>query len=204
MTPAVRLMVPGIAAVLATLGAVLVPGAAKWLVRARHIGRCDLMVVPAGGALERLSTAASLMEGGACGKILFTGGDPRERLANVYEVMAGISANTRVPAPGTAGTTFEDALVSLRAAENGGFRYLLVITSPYHTRRAEWIFSRVFAGTGVRFGIYPSASFYMDYDHWWAGWHGLGAVTGEYVKLWLCALAETGFRARAAWAASVA
>jgi len=182
---------------------VLAPRAAHWLIRARPIDRCDLMIVPGGGALERIGAAVDLISGGTCGKVLFTGSEPPEGLRFALPFLEELPPSASVPAPFTARDTFEDAIVALRVARAGGFRDVLVVTSPYHSRRTAWIFARVFAGSGVRVGVYPSGNFYMDYDRWWNGRHGRSMILLEYVKLWLCGLVAEGVRAQAAGAATV-
>ena len=186
------------AAVAATVAA---PHAAAWLIHVRPIDRCDLMVVLAGGSKERTSTAAELMSAHACAKVMFTGEGPGDQFEEVRVMLEGLDPSFRLNPPAISRSTFEDAIVALRAARAGGFRSLLVVTSPYHTRRASWIFSRVLDGSGVRFGVYLSTSFYMDYNRWWAGEYGRGILADEYTKLWLCGMAAEIFVARAAAAA---
>jgi hypothetical protein len=143
------------------------------------------------------------MSGGACGRILFTGEPP-----DVHEFGGGarvflpdLDPSGVVGPPFHSRHTFGDAVVTLRVAREHGFRTVLLVTSPYHTRRAAWVFSRVLEGTGIRFGVYPSAAFYMEYDRWWSTGHGRWAVLGEHVKLWLWGLASTSILSHAAAAA---
>jgi uncharacterized SAM-binding protein YcdF (DUF218 family) len=64
-------------------------------------------------------------------------------------------------------------------------RSLIVVTSPYHSRRALWSLRKVFAGSGVEVGIDPvapggqSPAPYM----WWTTRRGWREVAGEYAKL---------------------
>jgi hypothetical protein len=162
--------------------------AAEWLVRPRPIGRCDLMVVLGGGARERVSTALDLMTDGACRVVMFTGNPPGAALDGLPPDLAVVRTLPSIPAPASSRTTLEDAVTALRGARAGGFDSLLIVTSPYHTRRADWAFSRVLSGTGVRFGIYPSDVYYMDYARWWESRDGIGVVLGEYAKLFLYGL----------------
>ncbi|MBI3450705.1 MAG: YdcF family protein [Acidobacteria bacterium] len=177
-----------LASVLVALAAVLmsalgfgVSRAGRWLVRTVPIKRCDLMVVLGGGARERVGSAIDLMLSGACGDILFTG----ESLDSFS--MAFPLERARVPRDRlfceVSGSTFDDARAALRRARASGRKSLLVITSPFHTRRAAWVFSRVLAGSGVEFGVYPSESMYVDYERWWSTPDGIAVVTGEYRRL---------------------
>ena len=67
-------------------------------------------------------------------------------------------------APGTHG----EALATLSYARQARVRKLLVVTSPYHTRRSLATFQKVFAGSGVELGVRPAtASSAADPVHWW-------------------------------------
>ncbi len=191
----------GVVALLA-LSLILLPRAARWLVIVRPLSHCDLMVVPGGGARERLSTAAWLMSGGACGRILLMGDPPPRGLRGARSFLAEIDVERRVTPPWRSHNTFDDAVVARAAARQTGARSILLVTSPYHTRRAHWIFSRLLAGTGIRLGVYPSAAFYMDYDRWWSNRHGRNAVLGEYAKLWVNGLIASALVAQAASSAA--
>lgn len=191
----------GVVALLAS-ALLALPRAARWLVIVRPVSRCDLMVVPGGGARERLNTAAWLMSGAACDAVLFTGNIPTEARRGVYSFLAEIDAESLVAPPWRSRSTFEDAVVTLEVARQIGARSILLVTSPYHTRRAHWLFSRLLAGTGIHVGVYPSAAFYMDYDRWWSNRYGRSAVLGEYAKLWSNGLIASAVVAQAAAAAA--
>ena len=71
-----------------------------------------------------------------------------------------------------------------------GVRSMIVVTSPYHTRRARWILRRVFDGSGVAVKI--DAALPDDKTPqpatWWLtgrGWHD---VASEYAKFVFYAL----------------
>jgi uncharacterized SAM-binding protein YcdF (DUF218 family) len=160
------------------------PRLANRLVQSLPIARCNLMVVLGGGVRERVDTAVDLLLAGACERLLLTGTDLSADARELLAESAGSGVRYEIEVAGSR-STLEDAVVSLRAARSAGIRSVLVVTSPYHTRRAAWIFSRVFAGTGVEFGIHPSECFYFDYGRWWKSRDGRGAVLGEYAKLLL-------------------
>jgi len=162
--------------------------AASWLVRPVPNETCDLMVVLGGGARERILSASDLHRDGACRKVMVTGVLHESEIEGLPSDEEVLWRGSLLPAPWISGSTFEDAAVALHAAREHGATSVLVVTSPYHLRRTAWVFSRVFAGSGIRFGLYPSESFYMDYAHWWSSRDGRDVVLGEYGKLWLYAL----------------
>jgi len=176
-------MAGGITLTLLALAVTAGREAGEWLIVTRRVQTCGMMVVPGGGAAERLATAAELMSGGACGSILMTGRPDEEEGGHVSSFLTEIGAARIVNDPGISHSTWDDALIARRVAAQRGVRSILVVTSPYHTRRTAWAFDFVFAGSGIEVGFLPSAEFYMDSGRWWATRYGRRAVTGEYVKL---------------------
>ena len=63
-------------------------------------------------------------------------------------------------------------------------RSLLVVTSAYHSRRALWTLSRVFAGTGIEIGLQSVETGEQTPAPatWWLHLRGWQMVGGEYVK----------------------
>jgi uncharacterized SAM-binding protein YcdF (DUF218 family) len=61
---------------------------------------------------------------------------------------------------------------------------LLVVTSPYHSRRALWVFRRILSGEGVAVGIEPVATGDQSPvpERWWLSRQGWNSVAPEYVK----------------------
>jgi len=145
------------------------------------------MVVLGGGVRERIVSAVDLMLAGACGSLMLTGANTREDALELTAELAGSQRRHEIEVV-RSNSTMEDAVVAVRGARSAGFRSVLVVTSPLHTRRAAWIFSRVFAGSGVELGVYPSDSLYFDYRQWWKSRDGRVGVLSEYAKLCLCGM----------------
>jgi hypothetical protein len=160
-----------------------VPGAAERLVVEIPLAQCDLMVVPEGGARERLSSAVELMSGGACKYLMVTGDPDRPQAGGGEQFLADLEPHQIVRPPFVSSDTRSDVLAALELMRERGYESVLFVTSPYHTRRLSLVARRVFEGTGMSFGVRPSTAFYMDYKRWWASTHGRDAVIGEYVKL---------------------
>jgi uncharacterized SAM-binding protein YcdF (DUF218 family) len=69
----------------------------------------------------------------------------------------------------TVNNTRDEALAALPYCRLEGVRRLLVVTSPYHTRRALATFTHVFEGSGVEIGIEASSTYSTARpDRWWA------------------------------------
>jgi uncharacterized SAM-binding protein YcdF (DUF218 family) len=64
--------------------------------------------------------------------------------------------------------THGEARAALEFARVTGVQRLLIVTSPYHTRRALAVFRKVFDGSGVTLGVTPaSASTKVKPATWW-------------------------------------
>ena len=85
---------------------------------------------------------------------------------------AGIAAERIVELAGDpAANTYGEALATRRYATTTPIRRLMVVTSPYHSRRALNVFRHVFTGMAVEVGVLPaSASSVANPSRWW--WHG--------------------------------
>lgn len=68
----------------------------------------------------------------------------------------------------TATGTRGEAEAALRFAQTAHVRRLMIVTSPYHTRRALTTFRAVFLGTGTELGIVPAnATSSAHPNNWW-------------------------------------
>ena len=81
--------------------------------------------------------------------------------------------------------TYGEAEAALGFARQKLLRRFLIVTSPYHTRRALHTFRTVFAGTGIRFGVYPATDtsparprrwWVEPYDRWYVRYEWLATV----------------------------
>jgi uncharacterized SAM-binding protein YcdF (DUF218 family) len=87
--------------------------------------------------------------------------------------------------PGVAASTHSEAVIVKDYAAAQGLRSVLIITSPYHSRRALRTFRKTFEGTGVAIGLQPTpiGSQTPAASTWWLRPSGWREVAGEYVKL---------------------
>jgi uncharacterized SAM-binding protein YcdF (DUF218 family) len=82
----------------------------------------------------------------------------------------GIDARRITVLPWTTVNTFDEARAVRRFVEIHPLRRVLVVTSPYHTRRALHTFETVLEGTGVIVGVEPaSRTSEAKPNLWW--WH---------------------------------
>lgn len=95
---------------------------------------------------------------------------------------AGVPLAAIVRVPGTADTTYHEALNLRQVALARGWHSLLVVTSPFHSRRARLIFGDVFRGTGIRVSVQPAEPHWYRPETWWTTPEGRQATAEEYLK----------------------
>ena len=82
-------------------------------------------------------------------------------------------------------TTEEDALFTKEIMDKYGYKSCIIVTSPYHSRRALKIFKR---GMGDKIKIIsaPAEESWFRFDEWWKMERDRARVLDEYSKfIWL-------------------
>ena len=174
--------------------------AAQALIVHAGLAHADVIVVLSGSSayLERTKKAAELFHEGRAPLVLLTndntrGGWSSALQRNPYFVerasdelrKAGVPAEKIKILPGLASSTHDEAMILREYALERGLHSLLLVTSPYHSRRALWTFRRSFTGTGASVGVEvaPSGALTPSAIFWWLQIRGWRTVGGEYVKL---------------------
>jgi uncharacterized SAM-binding protein YcdF (DUF218 family) len=84
----------------------------------------------------------------------------------------------------TSGGTHGEAVATREFARREGVQRLLIVTSPYHTRRALAVFRKVFEGTGVTLGVQPAIDDSVARPgRWWSGGYDRAYVVYEWAAL---------------------
>lgn len=167
-----------IAALLVLLGSTGLYGAAlagEWLVITADVGPPDGIVVLASHEWERLPAAAQLAQQYSGAQVLLTlPGTVNEVTCSrcgqrEWSLIAmGVSSERITMMTMTSSNTFQEAASVREHAEAVGLRRLVVVTSPYHTRRALATFRHVFRGTSILVGVHPAtAHSRADPRSWW-------------------------------------
>ena len=175
-------------------------GAARLLVVRAEMARADALVVLSGGSFyeERARHAAELFAQGRAPRIVLTDdglegpwSNALERNPTYAELEAEELSRAGVPGesvrfvPAQVSSTYDEAVRVRDYAQAQGLRSVLVVTSPYHSRRALWVWRRVFSESGIEVGLDPAPSGRQSPSAvtWW--WHlrGWRAVAFEYPKL---------------------
>lgn len=185
---------------LAAAALALAAGSAAWcvprigttLVVQESIGEPDAIVTLASHEWERLPKAVALAKAFPRARVLLTlpsqvtvynchdCGRRVERL-----VRAGVESE-RIRVLGLTDTgTRGEALSVLRFTAREGVRRLLVVTSPYHTRRALLVFRYVLRGSGIQVGSVAAQDPQVDLhpEHWWRSPNDRAYVGYEWAGL---------------------
>lgn len=186
---------------IAIAGWLLMPGAlqgyARWLIVEDSFERCDAATVLAGGAGERLSAAIQIYKRGEASAILITGpdvpfipvytdgdslsqGEAKRRIA----VRRGVPADSIVLSLGPT-STLEEAQRTLLVAREQGWRSVVIVTSPFHTRRTRATFRKIFEESGIEVAVYhlPIGRSSDNPERWWKREHDTMGVLTETIKL---------------------
>ena len=141
---------------------------------------------------DRAARAAQLFKSGMAPRVLASGRLLRP-YAGIAELMErdlkalGVPANAIVPVTHRATNTREEAIADAQAIAEHGWKKVLLVTSNYHTRRANYIFERALpAGTELRVVSAPDSEY--DPNNWWRTRNGLKRFlyesAGYVVAMW--------------------
>jgi uncharacterized SAM-binding protein YcdF (DUF218 family) len=78
-------------------------------------------------------------------------------------------------------STYDEAVNLSRLAEERGWHSLIVVTTPFHTRRAARTFRCLVPGVSIQASAAPDPRF--DPGRWWGTEDGLVTVFNELLKL---------------------
>ena len=177
--------------------------AARALIVKADLPRADAIVILSGASsyVERAGRAAQLFHEGRAPRIVLTNDDLRggwsseqQRNPYFYErahdelVRAGVPAERIEVLPQVVASTYEEAAQVRVLSETRGLHSVIIVTSPYHTRRAGWVFRRVLGESGVAIGLLsPSPAAGQQGSPmpatWWLRARGWKLVALEYPKL---------------------
>jgi uncharacterized SAM-binding protein YcdF (DUF218 family) len=150
----------------------------------------DVIVVLAGEETERVEHGVKLFnEGWARKDRMILAGGPAvwkytwASLMKEHAVSLGVSPKA-ILLEEASRSTEEDALFTKEILRKYGYRSVILVTSPYHSRRAAKIFRKIL-GSGVKVIISPGES-WLKFDDWWKRRRDRAVVLSEYSKfLWL-------------------
>jgi uncharacterized SAM-binding protein YcdF (DUF218 family) len=174
--------------------------AAKLLMVSAPLPHADVIMIMAGSAVfkERTQRAAELYRQGRASKIILTndnqqGGWVSDEQRNIaYQELAarylrrfGVPDEAIETLPEPVSSTYEEAHLLRRYAEDRGLHSILIVTSAYHSRRALSTLRQTFAPSGIAIGLdaVPPGQQAPRPALWWLYPRGWQMVPGEYVKM---------------------
>lgn len=157
------------------------------------------LVLPLAGDLERTFYAAALCRARRAEGVLLTNLPLATQIAQDHHLQqvrsilsgAGVPESLVSIVPEASKTTFEELERVREYLENTSINSLLVVTSPWHTRRARLNLRAAFRGSKIRVSISPvpqdaaPPNLRSSYDPqaWWQDADTFKIVTSEYLKL---------------------
>ena len=132
----------------------------------------DVIVAVSGDNGPRTEMAVSLWKQKLAPLILFSGGslDPESvssaELMKRDAVLLGVPAEAILIEP-LSTSTEENADFTAALMKQRGLHTAILVTSPFHQRRASILFSQAFAGSGLLFLNHPAVDPQWNPDRWW-------------------------------------
>lgn len=160
---------------------------ADWLVVDTRAQPADAVVVLGGGGGSRLRKALELYDRGWVAALVLV-----DTKANYWDAMLArecpeCKTGRKLMTILTGSTsTLTDAQLVRAHCEDAGMKRILVVTDPYHTRRASLFFDWEFAGSGIEVTTLSSGD-YRDRlpptAEWWLDERTMNVVLAEAAKI---------------------
>lgn len=173
----------------------------NWLAKSDIPDHADVMVMLMGGTTERSLQAADLYHENISGKIwIVEAGMDEDRALELRDIVKlrtssqaryalmglGVPSDSILVIPGAANSTrMEAEIVREHLMGLTGVDTLLLVTSPYHTRRASMIFKSALHALDHTPELYCSPSKYSRFqsERWWKSKRDVYWVALESMKL---------------------
>ena len=148
--------------------------------------RADAIVVLAGEKGERVDQGVDLLRKGYAPLLVMSGGPseagvPLARLMKEQAERAGVSAASILTEDESLDTG-ENARYTLRLARQRGWHSIILVTSPYHARRALKLFRAVYAPASIEVVSSPVERSSFSAVGWWTRKQDCKVVLMEYAK----------------------
>ncbi len=165
-------------------------GAGAFLIVSDRIKKSDAVVVLGGGDQQRVKQAVQLVMDKQGDYLLIT--EPGEvkpgqgmgsQAVRTEAIEDGLSPYAILITEGISRSTYDELRSVLAFMQQRNFKSVIVVTDPYHTRRARIIFQDTFRGSGLSARIYPVQHSWYRSNTWFLSAEGWGNTVREYVKL---------------------
>lgn len=165
--------------------------AGRFLYYKDELKPADVIVVLAGEETERVEHGAKLFKEGWARKdrMILAGGPLVWRytwasLMKEHAIYLGVPKNA-ILLEDKSRTTEEDARFTKEIMNKHGYKSCILVTSPYHSRRATRIFRKIM-GDKIMIISAPAEKSWFSFDEWWKRRRDRAMVLNEYSKfMWL-------------------
>ena len=166
----------------------LLVGVGHWLEVTDPLAKADAIVAISGDTGARADSAIALWKQGYAPLLIFSGGskDPDSvasaELMKRTAVAAGVPANA-ILVEGESATTEENAKRVAELMRTRALRSAILVTSPYHQRRAAMLFEREFGPGSLRLVNRPATDPVWNPNLWWTSDPSRSLTLIELAKL---------------------
>ena len=168
----------------------------SWLAVEDPLEKVDAIVAISGDTGARADTAITLWKAGWAPMIVFSGAAIDPESVSSAEIMRREALRQGVPenavlVEGASTTTEENAAEVAKLMTGRKLRSAILVTSPYHQRRAAYEFHRAFDPRGLVFRNHPASDPEWNAFLWWRQEPVRSRTLLELVKLGAVYLSQT-------------
>ncbi len=166
----------------------LLTAAAEHLIVKDKLEKADAILVLAGDANgERVAEGVKLYKAGFGPYLLLSGGPLAWHLTAARQMekealALGVPERSIILQERSL-STIEDARFCLPLVQRYGFKKIILVTSPNHTRRAARVFRNVYRPLGITILVQPAEKSEFNPDRWWTRHEDTAAVVWEYTAM---------------------
>jgi uncharacterized SAM-binding protein YcdF (DUF218 family) len=167
---------------------VLLDKMAQYLVVQDKLQKADLILILGGDINgERLKEGVNLFRQGYAKKLLISGGPVAFKLTYAdwirkQAIEQGIPASA-ILTQSRSLSTIDDAELSLPIIKKHQIGSVIMVTSPYHCRRAGAVFKKIYQTQGIKIIVHPAAHSVFNPAGWWKRHEDTAFVVWEYVAM---------------------
>ena len=143
------------------------------------VEKADAIIVLTGGK-GRVEEGLYLLRRGMAGLLIISGVNEDADVDSIYLKKLNEDEKLKIILEKRSKSTYENAIEVGRLLNAYNIRSLVLMTSLYHMKRAEYIFTRVLP-PGVRIETYGVSTPNFDETRWWSG-NNLLLLTVEFLK----------------------
>jgi uncharacterized SAM-binding protein YcdF (DUF218 family) len=166
---------------------VLLDKAGRYLLKKDELKPADVIVVLSGEEKERINYGVRLFKDGWSRKdrIIMSGG-PAVGDHSLAALMKDYAAHLGIPArdiltEDRSRSTEENALYTRKLLSRKGYKSIILVTSPYHSKRASVIFRDILGGHWKIVSA-PCEPSWFSFDGWWKRPRDRDTVLSEFSK----------------------